>query len=79
MKTPSRKILSVVLAVAVLASLLATSVFAGLCSFGNLGSISQRISTIRCSQRESCYCRTCIEVFYPRILSYVSYQYHSIY
>ena len=29
MKTPSRKILSVVLAVAVLASLLATSVFAG--------------------------------------------------
>ena len=50
-----------------------------LCSFGNLGSISQRISTIRCSQRESCYCRTCIEVFYPRILSYVSYQYHSIY
>ena len=50
-----------------------------LCSFGNLGSISQRISTIRCSQRESCYCRTCIEVFHPRILSYISYQYHSIY
>ena len=36
-----------------------------LCSFGNLGSISQRISTIRCSQWESCYCRTCIEVFLP--------------
>ena len=45
MKTPSRKILSVVLAVAVLASLLATSVFAGQRAVG-VGAVTAAQSTI---------------------------------
>ena len=46
MKTPSRKILSVVLAVAVLASLLATSVFAGQRAIG-VGAVTAAQSTMR--------------------------------
>ena len=46
MKTPSRKILSVVLAVAVLASLLATSVFAGQRAVG-VGAVTAAQSTMR--------------------------------
>ena len=46
MKMPSRKILSVVLAVAVLASLLATSVFAGQRAVG-VGAVSAAQSTMR--------------------------------